>query len=98
MALVRSPPHELIPPSANEISTDKAEQLVLLEKPENEKFYQLPRPRCAVFQTSTKIALLLIVAIFYHTFCFIVQIYKVPIGGSGVMDLAFFDCEQFHSY
>ena len=36
MALVRPSPHELNSPSTNEISTDNAEQLILLENPENE--------------------------------------------------------------
>ena len=105
MALVQPPPQLedlelklLNPPSANGISTNKAELSVLLEKPENDNRYQLPRPRYAVFHTSTKIAFLLI-AIFYHTFCFIVHYRNVPIGGSGVLDLPFFDCEQFfHPY
>ena len=95
MALVQPPPQledsELNP--QNGISTNKAEQSVLLEKPQNENLYQLPRPRYAVFYTSTKIAFLLIFAIFYHTFCFIVHYRNVPIGGSGVLYLAFFHCE-----
>ena len=44
MALLRPPTHdsEFNPPSANEISTDNAEQLDLLQKPENERLHQLP--------------------------------------------------------
>ena len=90
-------PHELRvnPPSTNEISTDNAEQLVLLEKPENEKLYRLATPRCAIFLTSTKIASVLIFAICYHTFCFIVHYRNVtvPIGGRGVLGLPFLHCE-----
>ena len=43
MALLRPPTHdsEFNPPSANEISTDNADQLDLLQKPENERLHQL---------------------------------------------------------
>ena len=43
MALLRPPTHdsEFNPPSANEISTEIAEQLDLLQKPENERLHQL---------------------------------------------------------
>ena len=99
MALVQPPPQrsELESPSANEFSTDNAENLVLLEKLENEKLYQLPHPRRAIFLSWTKIALFLIIAIFYHTFCLIVHHRgNVQIGGSGVLGLPFFQCEQYH--
>jgi hypothetical protein len=87
MALV---PHELNPPSA----TDNAEQLVSLEKPDNEKLYQLlvPPPRRAIILTSTKIAFLLVFALSYLTFCFIVHYRNVP-SGSGVVGLPFLHCE-----
>jgi hypothetical protein len=98
MALVQPPqaPHELNPPQAfaNEMSTDNAEQSVLLEKPENEKLYQLlvPPPRREILLTSAKIAFLLIFAIFYLTFCVIVRYRNVP-SGSGVVGLLFLQCE-----
>ena len=43
MALLRTPTHnsEFNPPSSNEISTDNAEQLDLLQIPENERLHQL---------------------------------------------------------
>ena len=46
MALLRPPTHnsEFNPPSSNEISTDNAEQLDLLQKPENERLHQLELP------------------------------------------------------
>jgi len=81
MALVRPPPHELNPPSAaaNEISTDNAEQLGLLENPEKQ-LPQIPPPRRKIYLISAKIALVLILAIFYLTFCLIVHYRIVPIG------------------
>jgi hypothetical protein len=94
MALVRSPPHEPIPPSANEMSTDNQEQLVLLEKPEKERFHQLPPSRHEIYLISAKLALVLIFAIPYLTFCFIVLHRNVPIGGS--VGLPFVHCEQYH--
>jgi hypothetical protein len=102
MALVRPPPHELRvnPPSANEISTDNlnAEQLSLLEKPDNLKpLPQIPPPRREIYLISAKIALVLIIIIFYLSFCFIVHYRIVPIGRSGVLGLPFLHCEQYHS-
>ena len=80
--------------SANGISTDNAEQLVLLKKPEKE---QLRTPRHEIYFISAKIALVLIFAISYLTFCFIVHYRNVPIGRSGVLGLPFLHCEQNHS-
>jgi hypothetical protein len=94
MALVRPSPHEHNPPS--EISTDNAEQLVLLEKPKKERLHQLPPPRHEFYLISAKLALFLISAISYLTFCFIVHYRHVPIGRSGVLGLPF-HCEQYHS-
>jgi hypothetical protein len=72
MALVQPPPHELNPPSADEVSTDNVEQLGFLEKPEKERLYQLPAPRRELYLISTKFALVLIFAISYLTFCYVV--------------------------
>jgi len=99
MALVRPPPHEPIPPSSNEISTDSAGQLVLLEKPEKERLHRLPAPRREIYLISVKLALLLIFAISYLTFCFIVLHRNIPVGRSGIiLGLPFIHCEQYHSY
>ena len=94
MALVRSPPHELIPPSssANEISTDNPEQLILLEKPKKGQLHQLPPPRRETYLILARLALVLIFATSYLTFCFVVHYRHIPIGrGVGV---PFFHCEQ----
>ena len=80
MDLVRPTPHELNPPSTDEISTGNQEQLVILKKPEKE--HQLPAPHHGIYLISAKLALVLIFAISYLTFCFIVQYHHVPIGQS----------------
>ena len=95
MALVRPPPHELNPPSADEISTDNAEQLVLLEEPEKERLNQLPPPRREIYLISAKLALVFILAISYLTFCFIVHYHPIPIGRSVVLSLSFSHCEHY---
>ena len=92
MALMRPPQHELNPSSANEISTDNTEQLVLLEKPKKEQLQQLPTPRHKIYVISAKLALVLIS---YLTFCFIVHYHHVPIGQS--VGLSFLHCEQYDS-
>jgi hypothetical protein len=98
MALVRPPPHELTPASANEISTNNAEQVVLLEKPEKERVYRLPSPRREIYLISAKLALILISAISYLTFCFIVQYYHIQISRNGVrLGPQFLHCKQYHS-
>ena len=97
MALVLPSPHELNPPSPNEMSIDNAEQLVLLEKSERERLHQLPPPYREIYLKSAKIALALVFTISYFTFCFIVHYRNVPIGGSGVLGLPFLHCEQYHS-
>jgi len=95
MALVRSPPHGLDPPSANEISsTDNAGQLGLLEKPEKERLHQLPPPRREICLISAKLVLVPILAISYLTFCVVVHHYHVPIGRSRVLGLPFHHCKQ----
>jgi hypothetical protein len=94
MALVRPLPQELNPPSTNEISTDNAEQLVLLEKSEKELLHQVPPPRREIYLISAKLALVLIFAISYLTFCFIVHYHNVPVGQSGVSGHPFLHCEQ----
>ena len=100
MALVQPPPHdseeyELKSPSANEFSTDNAEQLVLLENPENEKLYQLTRPRRVTFLSSTEIALFFIIAIIYPIFCLFVHIRgNVQIGASELLGIRFLHREQ----
>jgi hypothetical protein len=103
MALVRPLPHELNrdPLSATEISTDNAEQLGLLEKPEK-SLPQIPPPRREIYLKSAKIALVLIFIISYLTFCFIVHYRIVPIAqsGLGVLGQPFLQnlhCEQYHS-
>ena len=98
MALVQPPPHdsesELDPPSANEISTDNAEQLVLVAgKLEKERLHQLPPPRREIYLISAKLALLLIFAISYLTFCFVVHYHNVPIGRSRDLGFPFPHCE-----
>jgi len=95
MALVRRPPHELNPLSANEIPTDHAEQLVLLEKPEKKRLYKLPAPRYEIYLISAKLALVLTFAISYLTFCYIVYYHKVPIGRSRFLGLSFPHCKQY---
>ena len=82
------------------MSTDNAEQLVLLEKGQMEwlQLHQLPPPRREIYLISAKIALVVIFAISYITFCFIVHYNNVPIGLSRVKGLPFLHCEQFHSY
>lgn len=97
MALVRPPPHELNPPSADEVSTDNAEQLGFLEKPEKERLYQLPAPRHELYLISAKLGLFLIFAISYLTFCFIVHYRNVPLSRSIVIGLPFPHCEQCQS-
>ena len=98
MALVRPPPHELNPPPASEISTDNTEQLVLLEKPEKERPHQLPIPCREIYLVSAKLVLVLIFAISYLTFCFIVHYRNVPIGRSAVrVGPPFLHCEKYHS-
>ena len=95
MALVR-PPHELNPPppSTDKISTDNSEQLVLLEKPEKERLHQVLPCRREVYVMSAKLALVLILAISYLTFCFVVHYLHVPIRrGVGP---PFLHCEQNH--
>ena len=98
MALIRPPPHELNPPSADEISIDNAKQLVLLEKPvEKERLNQLPPPRREIYFISTKLALVLILATSYLTFCFIVHYRPTPVGRSVDLGLSFSHCEHYHS-
>ena len=89
MALVRPQPHELNPPSTNETSTDGAGQLVLLEKPENERLPQSPPLRREIYLIWAKIVFVLIFTISYLTFCFVVHYRNVPIGRS-----PFLHCEQ----
>jgi hypothetical protein len=98
MALVRPPPHEHTSASANKISTDNTEQVVLLEKPGKERLHQLPSPSRNIYLILAKLALVLVLAISYLTFCFIVQHHNIPIGRSGVgLGLPFLHCEQYHS-
>jgi len=97
MALVRPPPHELDPTSLNETSTDNAKQLVLVEKPEKEWLHRLPPPRREIYLIWAKLALFLILAISYLTFCFVVYHHNVPIGRSRVLVLPLRHCEQYHS-
>ena len=97
MALVRPPSHELSSPSTNEISTDNAEQSILLENPEKEQLHRIPSPRREIYFISAKIALVLIFIISYHTFCFIVHYRSIPIGRSGILGPSFLHCEQYYS-
>ena len=99
MALVQLPPHELNPPSADEISTGNAEQLVLLEIPtEKEQINQLSPPRRNIYLMSAKLALVLILATSYLTFCIIVDYRPIPIDQSVFLSLSFSHCEHYHSY
>jgi len=106
MALVRpsGPSHEpstiANTPSANDTSTnnaDNAEQLVLVEKPVKEWLHQLRPPRREIYVISAKLVLVLIFAISYLTFCFIVHYRNIPLGRSRVLGLPFLHCEQQHS-
>ena len=73
-------------------------ELVLLNKPEKEQVHKLPTPRREIYFVSAKIALFLLIAITYHTFCFVVHYHIIPIGTkSGVLVTPFFHCEQYHS-
>ena len=95
------PPHELNPHSANEMSTDNAEQLALLDSeiPEKERLHQLsPSSHRKIYLRSANIALVLIFAIFYLAFCFIVHYRNIPIGRSGVLSLPFLHCKNYHSW
>ena len=97
MDLIRPLPHKLTPATANETSTDNAEKVVLLEKPAKERFHLLPQPRRDIYLISAKLALVLISAISYLTFCFIVRHHNIPIGRSGVqLGLPFLHCEKYH--
>ena len=91
-------PHELNPRSTDEISTENAEQSVLLEKPDSakEQLHQIPPPRREIYFLSAKIALVLVFTIFYHTFCFIAHYRSIPIGNLGLSFLQV-HCEQYHS-
>ena len=95
MAIARPPPHELNPPSPNEISTDNPEQLVLVEK--KEQLHQLPASSREIYVISAKLALVLIFATSYLTLCFIVHYRNVPIGRSGNLGFPFPHCEKYHS-
>jgi hypothetical protein len=97
MALVQPPPHELNPPSADEVSTDNVEQLGFLEKLEKEQLYQLPAPHHELYLILAKLGLFLIFAISYLTFCFIVHYRDVPLSRSVVRGLLFPHCEQCQS-
>jgi hypothetical protein len=106
MALVQTPgpPHEPNPPStidnppsANDTSTDDAEQSNLVEKPEKERLHPLRPPRREIYVILAKLALVLLLAISYLTFCFIVHYRNVPIGRSRALGLPFIHCEQYHS-
>ena len=94
------PPHELNPYSDNEMSTDNAEQLALLDSeiPEKERLHQLSPSRRKIYLRSANIALVLIFAIFYLAFCFIVHYRNIPIGRSGVLSLPFLHCKNYHSW
>ena len=96
MKLVRPPRHKLDPPSANEISADNlnAEQFILLEKPNKEQLHQLLPPRRRIYRILAKIALVLILAISYLTFCFIDHYRTILIGRSGVLGPPFGHCEH----
>ena len=91
-------PHELNPPSADEVSTDNTEQSVLLENPEKEKeqLHHILPPRREIYFLSAKIGLVLVFTIFYHTFCFIAHYRSIPIGNLGLSFLQV-HCEQYHS-
>ena len=95
---LRPPPHELNPPSADEISTDNAEQLSFLGAPEKERLHRLLPPRREIYLKSAKLALFPIFSISYLTFCYVAHYYHVPIGRKGIPGLPFFPhSEQYHS-
>ena len=95
MALVRPPPHDPSSPSAKRISTDNAEELMLLETPEKERPHQLPPPHSGIMLKSARLVLVLILALSYLTFCFIVHYRNVPVGGSEVLGPPSLHCEQY---
>jgi len=95
MALPRPLPHDLNSPSVNEPPTDNTEQLVLVENPEKQRLPQLPAPRRELYLTAAKLVLVLIFAISYLTFCFVVRYRHFPIGRS--VGVKFLQCEKYHS-
>jgi hypothetical protein len=82
-----------------EILPTEEVELDLLVKPEKERLHKLPTPRREIYFISAKIAFFLIIAISYHTFCFIVHYRIVPIGKNGVLGtpVPFLHCEKYHS-
>ena len=95
MALPPPPPHDPSSPSANETPTDNTEQWVLpVENPEKQRLPQLPAPRPGrdIYLTAAKLVLVLIFAISYLTFCFVVRYRHLPIGRS--VGLPSLQCEN----
>ena len=86
-----------------ETSQTEEVELVLLNKPEKEQVHKLPTPRREIYFVSAKVALVLIIAITYHAFCFYIalnhdQHHIVPIGKSGALVTPFLQvhCKLYH--
>jgi hypothetical protein len=81
-----------LPPHDAEESTQ-----TLLDTPEKEKqLPQLPLPHSGFnLKSALEIALVLILATSYLTFCVIAHYRNIPIGSNGVVNLYFFHCEQY---
>jgi hypothetical protein len=77
-----------------EILPTEEVELALFDKPEKERLHKLRTPRREIYLISAKIAFVLIIAITYHTFCFIVHYHIVPIGKSGVLGTPLLHCEH----
>ena len=102
MALVLPPTFRL---SLMETPQTEDIELGLLNRPEGERVHKLPTPRREIYFVSAKIALVLIIAIIYHTLCFYIALdynryhyHIVPLGTkSGDLVTPFLHCEQYHS-
>ena len=106
-------PQALPPHNANRslerISTDyldaeeSTRQTLLNITPENdsEKLPHLPLTHwhsALNWKSTLKIALVLILATSYLTFCVIAYYRAIPIGGKGVVSVFFFNCERYLCY
>ena len=71
--------------------------VALVDKPaKKEQVHKLLTPRREIYFISAKIALVLIIAITFLTFGFIVHYRIVPIGKSGVLVAPFLHCKLYH--
>ena len=102
MALVRPLPLHDSKLSSEGIYTDDTKELnqqPLLDTSKKEQLSRLLPPHSRLnLKSALRIALVLIFAVSYLTFCWIVHYHTVPIGGSGVLGLPFVHCEQYLRY